>query len=79
MREATIKAHERAVLDEAHKLYKITITWADLFFMIFAPRTGMFFREFPTAEGRRAFRKTQVYEEIWELVEKKMLVKGAGK
>jgi len=78
MREATTKAHERAMLDKAHRLYRITAIWTDLLFMIFAPRTGIFFQEFPTAEGRRAFRKTQAYEEIWELVEKKMLENGEG-
>jgi hypothetical protein len=66
------------ILDEARKLAKATKTWADLSNALFDPLEGLVARSFPNREERSRFRKTPAYDELHELVEKKMDETGVG-
>jgi site-specific DNA-methyltransferase (adenine-specific) len=69
------------ILQEAQTLAKTTLTWADLSNAIFDPLTGLVVQTFPEKEERIKFRKTKIYDELCEIVEKKMeetgVVRGA--
>jgi site-specific DNA-methyltransferase (adenine-specific) len=71
----------RAILARAQQLAVECKTWADLSNALFDPLEGEAIRAFPSAEERGAFRKTQEYQQIRMLLEKKMketgLVAGA--
>jgi predicted HicB family RNase H-like nuclease len=72
---------EKALLAKAEQLAAECKTWADLSNALFDPMEGEAIRAFPSAEERAAFRKTQEYQQIRMLLEKKMketgLVAGA--
>ena len=69
------------ILQEARALAKTALTWADLSNTIFDPLDGLVVQKFPEKEERIKFRKTKVYDELCDLVEKKMeetgVVRGA--
>jgi site-specific DNA-methyltransferase (adenine-specific) len=70
------------ILEKAHQLARSCHTWADLSNSLFDPLEGLIVRTFPRSDERTKFRKTQVYDELHALVEKKMeetgLVSGAS-
>jgi hypothetical protein len=69
------------LLERAKVLAKRADTWADFSNALFDPFDGELVRALPTEQDREAFRKTEQYKEIRELLRQKMdktgLVKGA--
>jgi hypothetical protein len=69
------------LLKRAKELAKEADTWADFSNALFDPFEGELVRALPTQEDREAFRRTNEYKEIRELLREKMdktgLVKGA--
>jgi len=64
------------ILAEAHRLAERSKTWADLSNALFDPLDGLVVRQLPDAQERAAFRKTDAYARLHNLVEQKM--KGTG-
>jgi predicted HicB family RNase H-like nuclease len=60
------------ILAEAQRLAEGSKTWADLSNALFDPMDGLVIREFPDAHDRAAFRKSEAYEKLHKLVERKM-------
>lgn len=69
------------ILAEAQRLAEGSKTWADLSNAFFDPLDGLIVNRFPDAVDRTAFRKTETYSKLHELVERKIqqtgLVAGA--
>ena len=63
---------DKTILKEGMKLANSMTTWADLSNALFDPLDGLVARSFATTEERAKFRKTKVYDQLHELVEKKM-------
>jgi site-specific DNA-methyltransferase (adenine-specific) len=70
------------ILEKAREVARSCHTWADLSNSLFDPLEGLVARTFPHSKDRAKFRKTNAYEEMHALVEKKMettgLVSGAN-
>lgn len=60
------------ILEEAKRLSKSLSTWSDLSNALFDPLDGLVARSFPNRKERTEFRKSSVYDELHELVERKM-------
>jgi len=69
----------RSILEEAKRLAGSATTWADLSNALFDPMEGLIARSFPTPQERMEFRKTDAYNRLHALVEKKMEVTGIVK
>jgi site-specific DNA-methyltransferase (adenine-specific) len=69
----------RAILEEAKRLSGSAATWADLSNALFDPMEGLIARSFPKPQERMEFRKTDTYNQLHALVEKKMEVTGIVK
>jgi len=64
------------VLAEGARLAEKSKTWADLSNALFDPLDGLVAKRLPDPADRAAFRKSKAYEELHELVERKMLQTG---
>jgi len=64
------------ILEKAREVARSCHTWADLSNSLFDPLEGLIARTFPHSKERAKFRKTNAYEELHALVEKKMETTG---
>lgn len=64
------------ILGEAQRLAEKSKTWADLSNALFDPVDGLVAKQFRDAAERAAFRKTDAYQELHDLVERKMRETG---
>lgn len=64
------------VLREAERLARSLRTWADLSNALFDPMEGLVARSFPALDERKEFRKSNIYDQLHTLVEKKMEATG---
>jgi site-specific DNA-methyltransferase (adenine-specific) len=77
----SIMDEPKEILEKARELAGSCHTWADLSNALFDPVEGLVVRTFRAREERAKFRKTEVYDELHAIVEKKMketgVVRGA--
>jgi site-specific DNA-methyltransferase (adenine-specific) len=66
----------KEILEKAREVAQSCHTWADLSNSLFDPLEGLVARTFPYSKERAKFRKTNAYEELHALVEKKMETTG---
>lgn len=66
----------KALLVEARRIAKSSKTWADLSNALFDPLEGLVKRTFQNSDERAEFRKSKAYDELHELVERKMEATG---
>jgi hypothetical protein len=66
----------REILIEASRLAGKSKTWADLSNGLFDPQEGLIARRLPAPSDRAAFRKSDAYEQLHKLVERKMQQTG---
>ncbi len=66
----------KALLAEARKIAVSSKTWADLSNSLFDPLEGLVKRTFQNSDERAEFRKSKAYDELHELVERKMEATG---
>ena len=64
------------ILAEGRRLAEKSKTWADLSNALFDPVDGLVVKRLPDSGERAAFRKTEVYDKLHQLVEEKMKQTG---
>lgn len=66
----------KTLLVEARRIAKSSKTWADLSNALFDPLEGLVIRTFPNSDERAEFRKSDAYDELHAIVERKMEATG---
>jgi len=66
----------KSILQKARELAGSCHTWADLSNSLFDPLEGLVVKTFPQADERAMFRKSEIYDQLHNLVEQKMQSTG---
>ena len=66
----------KTLLVEARRIATSSKTWADLSNALFDPLEGLVIRTFPNSDERAEFRKSDAYDELHAIVERKMEATG---